>query len=475
MKTIKYLVMAALLMMGAGQSAKAQENQQANVEVKNIAKAIEDNKNNPDAVKDQVKDFLKNNKKDPNALVGLGEAYLNINDTANAAKYAHMAISRNKNCGDAYCLLGDLAALKDDGGAAAMWYQNAKSMDPKNPKGYIRYASVYRGRSPEEAVQSLQELKNILPDYPVESEAGHFMYTARKYDKAVLYYSKADSTKLDEDHLKEYALAGYFSGNTAKSLSVSKYGNQRFPRDPVFNRLTFYNALADSDYTTATEYAEKLFTASDSAKIIERDYLNAGHAYLGAKNYQKAIEMYNEAAKLNPQDNDIHKYLSDTYSNENDTEDALKEYNIYTRGKANSTAEDFMALADIYSNAATKTQNAAQKDKYLKEADSIYADIITKFPTYNAYATYMRATLNSNMDPDFKKGLAKPFYEQLITIVKGHTTKGSNDDAYLKAAYYYLGAYYYTVGNKAEGTTNWKNLLELDPNNATAKQALGIK
>ncbi|MCI1742031.1 MAG: tetratricopeptide repeat protein [Prevotella sp.] len=475
MKTIKYLVFAALLFLSAGMSATAQENQQTNSEVKNITKAITANKNNLDAIKDQVKDFVKSNKKNPEALVGLGEAYLNIKDTANAAKYAQMAISRNKHYGNAYCLLGDIAVLKDDGGAAAMWYQNAKTMDPMNPKGYIRYASIYRGRSPEEALQSLEELKKVLPNYPAESEAAHFMYTARKFDKAVLYYSKADSTKLDEGRLREYALASYFTGNTAKSLGISKYGNSRSPRDPVFNRLTFYNSLAAKDYATAAEYAEKLFNASDSAKIIERDYLNAGHAYMGLSNYAKAVEMYKQALQINAKDNDIHKFLSNAYSSENDTEDALNEYNTYIKNKDNSTANDYMSLAEIYSSAANKALKPTDKIKYLQKADSVYMDIASKFSEYKAYSTYMRATMNSNMDPDFKKGLAKPFYEQLINIVEGHTTKGSNDDAYLKAAYYYLGAYYYTQGNKTDGNIYWKKLLDVDPENTTAKEALGIK
>ena len=101
MKTIKYLVFAALLFLGAGMSATAQENQQTDSEIKNISKAITANQNNLDAIKDQVKDFVKNNKKSPEALVGLGEAYLNIKDTVNAAKYAQMAISRDKHYGNA--------------------------------------------------------------------------------------------------------------------------------------------------------------------------------------------------------------------------------------------------------------------------------------------------------------------------------------------------------------------------------------
>ena len=38
MKTIKYLVFAALLFLGAGMSATAQENQQTDSEIKNISK-----------------------------------------------------------------------------------------------------------------------------------------------------------------------------------------------------------------------------------------------------------------------------------------------------------------------------------------------------------------------------------------------------------------------------------------------------
>ena len=36
---------------------------------------------------------------------------------------ANAVIAKFKDYGDAYVLLGDIAAMKDDGGDAAMWYQ----------------------------------------------------------------------------------------------------------------------------------------------------------------------------------------------------------------------------------------------------------------------------------------------------------------------------------------------------------------
>lgn len=468
MKAIKYLLVAALFVSGSA-AVMAQD---IKSDIAKVTKVIVDSKADPATIKDPVKDFLKQYKKNAQGLTGLASAFFNAGDTANAQKYANMAITRDKHYGDAYCLLGDMAAMADDGGAAAMWYQNAQTMDPKNPKGYIKYAAVYRGRSPEESLQSLEKLRQIMPDYPVDAEAAHFFYGARKYDRACIFFDKVGLDKLSKDQLREFSLAGYFSGNTAKSLDVAKYGAEKFPRDPVMNRMAFYNSLAAKDYPNAISYAQRLFTASDSAKIIARDYINAGHAYVGNKDFTNAIEMYKKALEIEPA-SQTHKFLSDAYSEAGDVDNALTEYNNYVSKKENPSAQDYMSLATIYTNAADKVTGAKQAE-YQREADKVYGTIIEKFPSYAGYATYMRAVINWNLDPDYK-GLAKPYFESLINIVKSHTAPGSNDKAYLKQAYSYLGAYYYTAGDKTKGEEMMRSLLEVDPDNANAKAALGIK
>lgn len=470
MKTIKYLL-AGVFLIGISAQAMAQDVKE---QIDAISKVIIANKANPKAAEDQVKAFYKENKKNPVAIAGLGRAYLDVKDTLNAKKYAELAVKSGKNCAEGYILLGDIEVAKNDGGAAASWYKQATVLDPQNPQGYIKYANIYRVSSPATAAEMLEKLRAIMPDFPVDAVAAHNFYGARKYDKAVEYYDRVtDRKKLDKDQIREYALAAYFNGNNDKSIEVSSYGNGLYPRDAVLNRMTFYNALAKKDYDKAVKFADALFNASDSAKIISRDYTMAGHAYMGQKAYDKAIEMFKKS--IETEDNsDVHKLLSDAYSEIGDIDNAIAEYNAYICKKENPTASDYMALATIYTTVAGKTQDAAAKENAFKKADEVYAQVITKFPEYNAYGTYMRATINGNLDPDFTKGLSAPFYKELIEIVNSHSTKGSNDIGYLKAAYYNLGAISYTKGDKEEGENYMRKLLEVDPNNATAKQMLGL-
>ncbi|WP_028909492.1 tetratricopeptide repeat protein [Prevotella sp. AGR2160] len=471
MKAIKYVVMAALL-TGFSSSMMAQSIDQ---QIEPVAKTILANKNNPDAYKDAVKAFYKANKKNPKALVALGNVFLNASDTAQAKHYAEEAIKRDAHCGAGYILLGDIEALKDDGGEAAMWYQNAKTMDPQNPDGYIRYASVYRGRSPEEAFASLEELRKIRPDFPVDATGAHFFYKSNQFEKAATLYGRVAPEKLDKSQLHEYAGACYFSGQNDKSLEVATFGHNKYPKDAVFSRLMMYNQLVKKDYADAEKSADALFNGSDSAKYSARDYIMAGHVFYGAQNYDKAVEMFKKSLEYE-NNNDTHKLISDVYSAAGKVDDALNEYNTYINGKPNKSANDLISLAEIYTNAAEK--DAAKRSDYYRKADKVYGDLAEQFPTQKGYALYYRGMLNSTLDPEMKTGAAKPYFEELIKTVKDNEAAGKtgvNDKAFLKQAYTYLGTYYFKKGNKAEGDAQWEALLEVDPENATAKAALGRK
>lgn len=474
MKANKYFF-SAVLMFALGVPAFAQT---SNADIDQIAKVIKDNRGNlnSDLVKSQIKTWYKAHKKDAKAMTGLGQAYFDIKDTLNARKYAEEAVSRDNHCGDAYVLLGDIQAFGDtDGGNAAMWYQNAKTMDPKNPKGYIRYASVYRTRSPKEAVENLNQLRNVLPDYPVDAEAANIYYNAGKYQEALDYFNKVkDLGKLEKNFLFEYTGAAYFAGDYNKSLEIAKYGLTKFPKEANFNRMGMFNNLVNKNYTEAEQYGNELLANAPDSVISDIDLQNMGHVEDGLKNYDKAIEFYKKSL-AKKDNNDIRKFIYDAYSEMGDVDNAVAVYKEYVEKNPAKSNNDYSELANIYTTAAGKTTDAAKKVDYLKKADGVFAEYIEKYPTLADYGVYMRAKINENLDPDYTKGTAKPFWEDLIAKVTSHTEKGSNDDAYLKQAYFYMGAYFYTAGKKDEGDGFWKKLLELDPNNATAKQALGVK
>ena len=110
MKAIKYFVLGAM-MIGFGAPAMAQNNNAVIEEVSKLIKTHGDG--------EAIKAIFKANKKNPEVLLGMGRAYLEVKDTANASKYANLALARNKKYAKAFILLGDIAVFADDGGKAA--------------------------------------------------------------------------------------------------------------------------------------------------------------------------------------------------------------------------------------------------------------------------------------------------------------------------------------------------------------------
>ena len=125
MKAIKYVLMG-VLMLGFGTSVKAQDGSKADVDA--VKKLIS---SKPADLDKQMKAFYKANKKNADNLIAFGRAFYEAKDTANARTYAEYALQASKNkCAPAYILLGDIAALDDNGGAAAAQYDQAIYADP---------------------------------------------------------------------------------------------------------------------------------------------------------------------------------------------------------------------------------------------------------------------------------------------------------------------------------------------------------
>lgn len=473
MKAVKYLFVGALMLSSVAPSF-AQDDSKAAID--QLTKVI---KSKAADTEDQVKDLFKPYKKNPKVMVAIGRAYLDIKDYVNADKYAQMAIKRDENCGDAYVLLGNIAAAQDDGGKASEWFTQAMRMDPKNPEGYRRYAMINSHVSPEDAVGTLEELRRQRPDYPVDIIAAEIYDKAGNLDKSLEYYNKVDKAKMEDYQLVNFAVAYFLKGQFDNSLAVANYGLQKFQRNPALNRIAFYDLTNLKRYDEALTYADALFNKSEDAKITESDYLYYGYVYLGKKDYDQAISMFKKSIENNKDNeadrNDAMKNIAEAYKAKGDYANAIATYKEYLAAQKEQNATDLNTLAQIYMVEADAEKDAAKKKEYYHEADAIYATMAEKMPSIADYATLQRAHIGFALDPETKEGTAKPHYEKLVEIISAKATKDAKDNERLVEAYRYLGYYYMLKNQKSESDIYWNKILEIDPENATAKQALGKK
>lgn len=475
MKTIKYLMMGAL-MIGFSTQANAQDGTAADVAaVKQMISS------KPADFDKQMKNYYKKNKKNVVNLLAFAKAFYAAKDTANARTFANytLAASKNKNA-EAFIMLGDIQALGDNGGEAASYYTQARYADPKNPEAYFKYANVYRKISPSEAISVLEELRAQRPDVAVDAIAGRIYYLANDFEKALEYYNKADMTKMEDSDLSDYAMSAFFKQQNQKSLEIAQYGLTRKPRSAAFNRLAFFNSTDLKEYDQALKYADALFNQSDSAKFSYFDYTYYGNAYNGAKQSDKAIEMYEKALAQPDMDNKdkragIIEQITEAYLNKDDFDNAIKYHKEYIATVEKPTANDLAKLGQLHTQKAGTLEGDAQKEE-LKNADVAYEDLQNRYENAIEYATFMRARVNSYQDPDQKLGLALPFYQKLEEMIAPKETKDKADNARLIEAYRYMISYYYVAkDDKAKATEFAHKLLKIDPENDIAKQVLGVK
>ena len=489
MKQIKYLFVSALL-MGFSTAALAQDGTAADIDaVKNLIKS------KPADFSKQMNNFYKKNKKNADNLVAFGQAFLEVQDTANAAIAAQKAIEATKGkSAAAYMLLGDIAVLGDNGGKAAQNYEMAILNDRNLVEAYRKYATIYRKIDPEGAVAKLEELRQVRPDYPVDGLIGHISYISQRYSTAMDAFSRIPLDQLRKNDYIEYGFCCYLAKKYEKGLEVVTTGLQKFPTDATLTRLALFCGTETGKYEEAISYADALFNKlpKDSVNLSELDYLNYGNALSGNKQFEEAIKQYQEGLKIELDDPSGHANtyaaMSDAYKSLEDYPNAMEAYKKFLDLNKDVSANDYAGLGTLAMRYArslavdenntelTDADKAAQKQAQLeafKNADQIYVDLIEKFPSVKAYGLYQRGMVNSNIDADMSQGLAKPYFEEVISLLTEQDELDAQGKRYLETSYRYLMSYNYQVkkDNKAALECAQK-ILEIKPDDEGIKQVV---
>jgi tetratricopeptide (TPR) repeat protein len=294
---------------------------------------------------------------------------------------------------------------------------------------------------------------------------------ANDFDGAIDAFKKADRNTMEERDLRSFAMAYYLTGKHQPSFEIAEFALQKSPRDAGFNRLAFFTSTDLKNFDKALEYADRLFNKSDSAKLTYFDYSYYGNALNGAKKHDEAIAAYKQALTMEFDSSDkkagVVKQLADAYKGIDDYENAVKYYDQYLKDVSHASLTDYADLGRLYLQYADTQEGDAKIDK-LKKADEIYADLAVKNEDAKEYSLFWRARVNTMMDPDSKEGLAKPFYEELASIIGPKAEKDKADTARLVESCRYLINYYVNVTTDTDKAKEYAE-LQLSANSAASR------
>ena len=473
MKAIKYLVMGALL-TGFSATANAQEAE--------LNAALDGIKSQAPNVAKLAEVAFKKNKKNPEAILKIAQAFYAQKDTANARKYANLSNEAGKpkyQFAPAYLLLGDIeASYGTDGGKAASYYNQAITFNPKNPEGYKKWAMVYRKISPTQAAKKLEEMKVQCPDEDIDAFKGHIFMLANDEKQAYENYVKADINKLDKLGLNEFVRCSYFTGHFADAVRAAEAGIKLEPRNPTFNRIAMFANYELKNYDAAKSYIHKYFYETDSAKVSEYDHFYTALIYQALEDkanmyahYDKALELVNDQSMIKRWA--ILKSVSDSYLKEKEFENAIKYYEQYLACKPDLNFDDEEGMANIYSKYGDA--DPAKKKEMTNKAIEIFGTLAEKYPVQVVYATFMRAGLSNKLDDNMKNNLAKADYQKVVDLLANKADRTKGEDTMLKTSYHYLMYNAFLNKNTAGAKEIAEKILVIDPEYKSALEILKLK
>jgi tetratricopeptide (TPR) repeat protein len=396
-------------------------------------------------------------------FVRLAEAYIQVGskDTATVFGYLRKAEVLDKKNPDLYLFRGDYWIYTlNDGSHAAENYKKSQELAPQSARAKVRLGQLYtRVKSWEDALSYYSEALKIDSTFaPAYLELGFLNAKTNKPEESRKYFKKyLDLSRSNIAAKRRYA---NMLIQTEDYPAAIEQINQIQKMDSVsyndLNRALAYSYFELKDYPKARYYITKFFKNSPAEKLYSKDYVYQGRILQKMGEDSLAITKLVLGYKIDTMNTDLLNEIAIAYNKIKKYDDAAKTYQLKIDRKVGN-ANDYYKMGLAYYNA-----------KKWVEADSALSKLMRMNPDFEPAYAY-KARIYSNLDPDSKEGLAKPYYEKLIEKASVDAVKYAKD---LVESYNYLG-YYYLVNKKyCESLDFWQKLLVIEPANENAASAI---
>lgn len=423
-------------------------------------------------------------KKNPALQVAIARAYATNNKFEEANQLLKIAAEKNLRYTDIYLEQGDILFKQKKISDAANKYETAIYYDTSCKPAYLKIARIYYlAKSYDQSLSYLERLKVIDQHFPAAMKLkGDICYDRGKYGDAVdLYAEYLQSSEAGINDQIRYSYALFFNKDYDKSLVEIKKLIPQNPGNVILKRIMAYNSYETGNYQEGLQLMEEFFKVADPSTVLPSDYKY--YARLLSKNNQDSLSVinYQKAISLSGENEEYNKELAQLYEKMKKYDQAALHYEKYIKtAKDPANSDMFFWGKDCYFAASAIDSIAIAKDssklairkKLYQKADSIFTEVTNASPD-NYLGSLWRARVNALLDPETELGLAKPFYERVAEILN---QPGKNNKKELIESYQYLGYYYYLKNDMVNSKQYWKKILDIDPNNLVANNAIkGIK
>jgi tetratricopeptide (TPR) repeat protein len=427
------------------------------------------NSNGTDAIKN-FEEALNIDPKNSEALTLKARVYVLITNYNDAITLLNEAISNDNSYSPAYYELSELYATLKDYSKAAENYSKYIETSEITPEKRKRFASIlYLNKEYNKTINILKDL--ITTEKDITGSIRILAYSYYKLDdveNSMTYFQKllaVDSVDFLSTDYENYADLLSKTGNDSLSIEyMYKVVDLDSTRKDMLSKISILH-FKNKNWTGVINALER------KNQITAQEYFDLGKAYyFTSENFLSQLTQ------------DLATTLNLTPENKSQLRNFIIQYQKDLNEKSNkdSVVSNFTHQIESLLAASQKSSWNSVKERWLTsvnnsnvyldylEADSALSILSVKAPEL-AIAYFWRARVNTNFDPESNLGLAKPYYEQFITLASKDVEKYKKE---LIEAYSYFGYYYYLQEDNPKSKSYWEQVLVLDPENKQAIEVL---
>ncbi|MCM1002870.1 MAG: tetratricopeptide repeat protein [Candidatus Gastranaerophilales bacterium] len=348
--------------------------------------------------------------------------------------------------------LSEMGNKKD----ALTLYKKVLLLDPANPTAKAELAGVMRdAMSPQEYISYLSQNSDktnqaLLYDYALK------LHKENKLDEAITAYKAVINTNSSNvDAYVNLAICYAAQNDYKNAQSILNTAKSKFPANNLVLKTlqdvqkdTLSTALAEASASYENkDYKKALSQYLAVSPANEDSLLGAAACYQALENFDKAIESYQKAEKLAPNNAEIPYYIGYLYSEQQKWMEAETYLKKAVKLNPNSEAKNLLPyVLQNYSLAALGEAIGLYEKSSFESALTKFNEVLKK-ESNNAYAYYYRGLI---YDEQKKTQLAINDYLQVL--------KNTNE---LPIANYMLAVDYDGLENYKEAYKYYNNFISV--------------